>query len=202
MRISVLLHNELGDGKTLLDPFCGLISMALARYLRHRDNIVVTTSQAANAVSNRLPSAAVSTVRLLKVPGSDKLICDSVCNNSSMKLTLTGISLKRRIEYSDTHLKLFDRLNYESVGMPAQSFPLQSKGYCDILRSSRGLSPVFGVDSKLVRESAKNNSSYVSGQLLQQSLPETSEQFDTCEICDMRYTGKHNCSGEPCVKDV
>lgn len=113
------LHNETGDGKTLLDAFFGQISKALFRYGDRRGNDVVTSVQAAKDVFFSLPSATVSLITLEKVPGKGMFKCDCVCKNPSLRNTILEISLKRRIEFFSEQAIAFYYGSYQSNAIRA-----------------------------------------------------------------------------------
>lgn len=76
LQVLLFLHSKSGDGKTLLDTFFGLVSMALSRWLDGREHNVVTLSKEAAAVTVTFPCAAVS---ILKADDGENFVCIFVC---------------------------------------------------------------------------------------------------------------------------
>ncbi len=63
VQISSFDHNEVHDGKTLLDGFFGLVTMALERHVDEQGNCAVLPNQVAQAVAGRLPNTTVRLIR-------------------------------------------------------------------------------------------------------------------------------------------
>lgn len=73
--------------------------MDLSRCLESRENNVATSIKASTAVSFVLLSVAVSLVTPMKTMNGSKLVCDSVCENCSIRSIIGGIASKRHVEY-------------------------------------------------------------------------------------------------------
>lgn len=211
--VDLYLHNEPGDGKTLLDAFFGLVSMALSRWLDRKGNNVVTPSQAANAVANSLPSATVALVTLNSGTSSAQYLCDEVCSNRNLRATILGISTKRRIEYGERHAKLFNYGSYESAAVKATKILIESRGFTETKRrfveyeqTNCSERTIFGVSSDVLRESRLSLQPFreISAQSSggQDGSGEQESEIAYCGLCGMRFVARHACQGAKILKDV
>eukprot|EP00171_Calliarthron_tuberculosum_P022449 IDg22449t1 len=122
-------------------------------------------------------SACISSfVTLGCVSDGSRFICDDVCANRSLRSTIPGISMKRRVDYGEKYAKLYEYGDYESENVKETEVILESNGRIGPLQF------------KLQSDDGEENAVM--------KTPIT-ENVLSCDNCGMRYTTQHNCGGKP-----